>query len=96
MVKADIIDSVYEKIGFTRSEAAEAVEAVFNVVKETLIRGEKIHIVGFGSFIVKDKKKRIGRNPKTGLQIEISPRKVLTFKPSQILKEVVSNDTYKR
>lgn len=96
MVKGDIVDSVYEKVGFTRSEAAQAVEAVFNVVKETLLRGEKVHIVGFGSFIVREKRKRIGRNPKTGLQIEISPRKVLTFKPSQILKDVVSNGSQKR
>jgi len=96
MVKADIIDFVYEKVGFTRAEASEAVEVVFQVVKETLNRGEKVHIVGFGSFLVRNKKKRLGRNPKTGTQIEISPRRVLTFKPSQILKEVVNNGTGKR
>ena len=86
MTKADIIEAVYEKVGgFSKKEAAEIVETVFNVVKETLERGEKIKISGFGNFIVREKKSRVGRNPQTGEEIEISARRVLTFRPSQVL-----------
>lgn len=91
MTKADIIEAVYEKVGgFSKKEAAEIVETVFNVVKETLERGEKIKISGFGNFIVREKKARIGRNPQTGEEITISARRVLTFKPSQVLKNILN------
>ena len=91
MTKADIIEAVYEKVGgFSKKEAAEIVESVFNQVKETLERGEKIKISGFGNFIVREKKARIGRNPQTGEEITISARRVLTFKPSQVLKDVLN------
>jgi len=86
MTKADIIESIYEKIGFSKKESAEIVELVFNTMKTTLERSEKIKISGFGNFVIRDKKPRIGRNPQTGEEIEISARKVLTFKPSQVLK----------
>jgi integration host factor subunit alpha len=92
MTKADIIEAVYEKVGgFSKKEAAEIVETVFNVVKETLERGEKIKISGFGNFIVREKKSRVGRNPQTGQEIEISARKVLTFRPSQVLKSALNS-----
>ena len=91
MTKADIIEAVYEKVGgFSKKEAAEIVESVFNQIKETLERGEKIKISGFGNFIVREKKARIGRNPQTGEEITISARRVLTFKPSQVLKNVLN------
>ena len=91
MTKADIIEAVYEKVGgFSKKEAAEIVETVFNVVKETLERGEKIKISGFGNFVVRQKKERVGRNPQTGDEIKISPRRVLTFKPSQVLKNGIN------
>jgi integration host factor subunit alpha len=91
MTKADIIEAVYEKVGgFSKKEAAEIVESVFNQVKETLERGEKIKISGFGNFIVREKKARIGRNPQTGEEITISARRVLTFKPSQVLKNILN------
>src|SRR4026209_2992603 len=87
MTKADIIENVYEKVGgFSKKEAAEVVEMVFDTIKETLERGEKIKISGFGNFEVRDKRSRVGRNPQTGQGIEISARRVLTFKPSQVLK----------
>ncbi|OGQ08226.1 MAG: integration host factor subunit alpha [Deltaproteobacteria bacterium RIFCSPLOWO2_12_FULL_40_28] len=86
MTKAEIVETVYEKIGFSKKEAAEIVEMVFDTMKETLERGEKIKISGFGNFVVRQKRPRIGRNPQTGEEIEITARKVLTFKPSQILK----------
>ena len=91
MTKADIIEAVYEKVGgFSKKEAAEIVESVFNQIKETLERGEKIKISGFGNFIVREKKARIGRNPQTGEEITISARRVLTFKPSQVLKNILT------
>ena len=90
MTKADIIESVYEKVGFSKKEAAEIVEMVFDTIKETLERGEKIKISGFGNFIVREKKSRVGRNPQTGEEIEISARRVLTFRPSQVLKNALN------
>ncbi len=87
MTKADIIEAVYEQIGFSKKEAAEAVELVFEILKDTLAEGEKVKISGFGNFVVRPKRARTGRNPQTGEQITISARRVLTFKPSQVLKD---------
>ena len=93
MTKADIIESVYEKVGgFSKKEAAEIVETVFNVVKETLERGEKIKISGFGNFVLRDKRQRQGRNPQTGEPIMITERRVLNFKASQLLKQALNED----
>ncbi|MBI4412687.1 MAG: integration host factor subunit alpha [Deltaproteobacteria bacterium] len=86
MTKAEIVESVYEKLGFSKKESADIVEMVFDTMKETLEKGQKIKISGFGNFVVRHKRPRIGRNPQTGQEIEISERKVLTFRPSQILK----------
>ena len=86
LTKAELIESIYEKIGFSKKEAADIVELVFDTMKETLEKGEKIKISGFGNFVVRQKRPRVGRNPQTGEEIEITARKVLTFKPSQILK----------
>jgi len=91
MTKADIIEGVYEKVGFSKKESAEIVELVFDTVKETLERGDKIKISGFGNFQVRHKKARVGRNPQTGKEIEISARRVLTFRPSQVLKAALNN-----
>jgi len=91
MTKAEIVDAVYDKVGgFSKKEAAEVVEEVFEAMKDVLVRGEKIKVSGFGNFVVRAKKERIGRNPQTGEQIEISARRVLTFKPSQVLKSVLN------
>ena len=91
MTKAEIIDAVYEKVGgFSKKEAAEVVEAVFDTMKDVLTDGEKIKISGFGNFVVREKKQRIGRNPQTGAPIPISARKVLNFKPSQVLKNILN------
>ncbi len=90
MTKADIIDAVYDAIGFSRKEAADVVELVFDTMKDTLGQGEKIKISGFGNFVVRPKRARIGRNPQTGKQITISQRHVLTFKPSQVLKDALN------
>lgn len=90
MTKAEIVEAIYEKIGFSKKESAEIVEMVFDTIKETLEKGERIKISGFGNFLVRQKRPRIGRNPQTGQEIEISARKVLTFKPSQILKSALN------
>ncbi|MBI5610024.1 MAG: integration host factor subunit alpha [Deltaproteobacteria bacterium] len=92
MTKADIIEAVYDKLGgFSKREAADLVEMVFEVLKETLAKQEKVKISGFGNFVVREKKSRMGRNPQTRQPIEISARRVLTFKPSQVLKSQLNN-----
>src|SRR5690554_1473751 len=90
MTKADIIEGVYEKVGFSKKESAEIVELIFDTMKETLERGEKIKISGFGNFIVRQKSARLGRNPQPGDETEISARRVLTFRPSQVLKTALN------
>lgn len=92
MTKADLIESVYQKIGFSKKESADIVETVFDTIKDTLEQGEKIKISGFGNFVVREKKSRVGRNPQTGEEIEISARRVLTFKPSQVLKNLLNGE----
>jgi integration host factor subunit alpha len=90
MTKAEIVEQIYEKVGFSKRESADIVDTVFDVMKETLERGEKIKISGFGNFVVRSKRERIGRNPHTREAITISARKVVTFKASQILKNAVN------
>ncbi len=90
MTKADIIENIYEKLGLSKKESAELVEMVFDIMKDTLENGEKIKIAGFGNFVVKEKANRRGRNPQTGEEIVISARKILTFKPSQVLKASIN------
>ncbi|MBL9040181.1 MAG: integration host factor subunit alpha [Deltaproteobacteria bacterium] len=91
MTKADIIENVYERVGgFSKKDASQIVEAVFDIIKDTLARGEKIKLSGFGNLVVRDKNARIGRNPQTGDEITISARRVLTFKPSQVLKNALN------
>ncbi|MCK6600038.1 MAG: integration host factor subunit alpha [Bdellovibrionaceae bacterium] len=94
MTKADIVEKVYEKIGFSKKEASELVELVFNSIKDELNKGEKIKISGFGNFVVTQKHERVGRNPQTGDQIMISARKKLTFKPSQVLRAMLNGEDY--
>src|SRR3984893_11997983 len=91
MTKAEIVQALYSKVGgFSRKESAELVDLVFEMMKETLGRGEKIKISGFGNFVLRDKRQRPGRNPQTGEPIKISERRVLTFKASQILKQALT------
>ncbi|MGO9835913.1 MAG: integration host factor subunit alpha [Polyangiaceae bacterium] len=91
MTKAEIVQALYSKVGgFSRKESAELVDLVFEMMKETLGRGEKIKVSGFGNFVLRDKRQRPGRNPQTGQPIKISERRVLTFKASQILKQTLN------
>jgi len=92
MTKADLIENVYLKTGFSKKESADIVEMVFDIMKTNLEEGEKIKIAGFGNFVVKEKATRRGRNPQTGDEIEITSRRILTFKPSQVLKASINNE----
>ena len=94
MTKADIVEKVYQKIGFSKKEASELVEMVFGQLKTKLCNGDKVKISGFGNFIVREKKSRVGRNPQTGDQITISARRVLTFRPSQVLKAMLNGEDH--
>lgn len=90
LTKADIVERVYKEAGFSKKEAADMIDLVFKIIKDTLAKGEKVKISGFGNFSIRDKATRIGRNPQTGDAMPISARRVLTFKPSQVLKEDVT------
>ncbi len=92
MTKADIVEHIYERVGFSKKESAELVEKVFQTIKETLAEGEKVKISGFGNFVVRPKNARKGRNPQTGQEILLEARRVLTFKPSLVLKNVLNDE----
>lgn len=92
MTKVDIIEAIYERVGaFSKADSAEVVEAVLETLKDAIQRGEKIKISGFGNFLIREKKARIGRNPQTGESIEITPRRVLTFKASPVFKDSMNS-----
>jgi integration host factor subunit alpha len=91
MRKADIANEIYEKVGVSKKEAADIVEFVLNLMKSVLHKGESIKIAGFGNFVVRSKGPRKGRNPRTGQEIGITPRRVVTFRPSQVFKKYVNS-----
>ena len=86
ITRADLCEAVYKKVGLSRAESAELVEMLIDEVVETLERGENVKLSGFGSFMLRDKGQRIGRNPKTGVEVPIAPRRVMVFKPSPVMK----------
>jgi len=90
MTKVDIVEAIYEKVGFSKKEVAKIVETIFDLLKENLEKEDKIKISGFGNFVVRKKRARRGRNPQTGDDIEISSRRILTFKPSQVLRAALN------
>jgi integration host factor subunit alpha len=90
MTKADIVEVVHNRTGFSKKESSEAVESILDILKEVLEEGEKVKLSGFGNFVIRNKEVRKGRNPKTGEEMEISARSVLTFKPSQKLKDHIN------
>ena len=91
LTKVDIIDAIYEKIGIPKKECIRIVESIFEIIKDDLEKGNDVMISGFGKWTVKAKKKRKGRNPQTGRELMIDARKVVTFKPSHVLKGSVNN-----
>jgi len=92
MTKADIVEKIQAGTGMTKIESAEMMEEVFSIMKSTLEQGENLKISGFGSFVVKQKNDRRGRNPQTGETITISSRRIVTFKPSSILRKAINSD----
>lgn len=90
MTKADIVERVQQRIGLTKRDSAELVELVFSIIKKTLETGEKIKVTGFGNFEVKQKADRLGRNPQTGEALTITSRRILRFKPSQLLRQAIN------
>ena len=90
MTKVDIVEQIYERVGFSKKESAELLEKVFEAIKDTLAQGEKVKISGFGNFVVRDKNSRKGRNPQTGQELLLEARKVLTFKASSSAASMAS------
>ena len=86
VTRAHLAEAVYQEVGLSRNESAELVDSVLNEISDALAKGESVKISSFGSFLVRMKGERIGRNPKTGEEVPILPRKVLVFRPSQLLK----------
>lgn len=90
ITRADLAEAVYEQVGLSRNESAALVKTLFLEIGNRLIQGEEVKISGFGSFSVRQKGERIGRNPKTGVEVAIKPRKVLTFRASHVLKDNIN------
>lgn len=90
MTKADIVEIVFEKVGFSKKDVAAVIEEIFETIKTTLESGEKVKISGFGNFTIRQKRARRGRNPQTGTEITIDQRRVMTFKASQLLKKAIN------
>ncbi len=90
LTRMDLGEAVFREVGLSRNESSELVEAVLDHVSDALVSGENVKISSFGTFSLRDKKARIGRNPKTGEEVPITPRRVLTFRPSHLMKDRVS------
>ena len=90
LTRADLADVVHNKLGLSRAESSQLVERVLHHMCHALSEGENVKISGFGSFILRDKGQRVGRNPKTGVEVPIAPRRVMTFRASQILRDRIA------
>jgi len=91
LTRADLTESIYEEVGLSRSESAELVETVLDEISDCLVAGDNVKISSFGSFLVRQKNGRMGRNPKTGEEVPIDPRRVLVFRPSQVMKDKINS-----
>jgi len=91
VTRADLAETLYREIGLSRIESSELVESIIDYISDTLLKGEKVKLAGFGTFSLRDKNERIGRNPKTGKVVPITSRRVIVFKPSQVLRERVDS-----
>ncbi|MEO1136860.1 MAG: integration host factor subunit alpha [Pseudomonadota bacterium] len=91
ITRADLTDAVYRSLGISRNESSAFVERILDEVAVTLEKGETVKISSFGTFSVRDKKLRMGRNPKTGEEVPIEPRRVITFRASHVLKDQINN-----
>ncbi len=90
LTRADLAESINRRMGFSRTESLELVESILKHMCEAMSKGENVKISGFGSFVLRDKSERIGRNPKTGVEVPITKRRVMTFRASQLLKDRVA------
>jgi integration host factor subunit alpha len=90
VTRAQLTESIYQEVGLSRNESAQLVETVLDEISEALVRGEVVKISSFGSFFVRQKGERIGRNPKTGEEVPILPRRVLVFRASHVLKDRIN------
>ena len=90
VTRADLSEAVYQRLGLSRTESAELVEHVLSEMSDAIARGETVKLSSFGSFVVRSKGERIGRNPKTGVEVPIMPRRVMVFKPSNVLKNRIN------
>jgi integration host factor subunit alpha len=93
ITRADLSEAVYQRVGLSRTESADLVQMVLDEVCDAAVRGEAVKLSSFGSFVVRSKGQRIGRNPKTGVEVPILPRRVMVFKPSNVLKARINNGT---
>ena len=93
ITRADLCEAVYQKIGLSRTESSKLVEAVLDEICDAVARGENVKLSSFGSFVVRDKGERIGRNPKTGVEVPIEPRRVMVFKPSNVMKARINGQS---
>lgn len=92
LTRADLSDAVHQQVGLSRSESAELVKSVLDHMTESLVEGDTVKLSSFGTFTVRRKGGRIGRNPKTGEEVPITPRRVLVFRPSHVLKNLINDD----
>ncbi len=90
LTRADLADELHRSIGLSRAESADLVEQMLDAIIDVLIAGENVKLSSFGSFILRRKGRRVGRNPKTGVEVPIEPRTVLTFRPSQLLRQKIN------
>ena len=93
VTREDLSEAIYQKVGLSRSESAGLVGQVLGEIGDTLVRGEAVKLSGFGTFTLRSKGERVGRNPKTGVEVPIEKRRVMVFKPSNILKAHVNSET---
>ena len=92
VTRSDLTDAVIKKVGLSRAESSTLVEMVLDDISAAIVEGENVKLSSFGSFLVRSKGERIGRNPKTGVEVPITPRRVMVFKPSAILKSRINGD----
>lgn len=91
LTRADLADALHREVGLSRSDSSRLVEQILDTMTDALAKGENVKISGFGTFVLRDKGERIGRNPKTGVEVPIAPRRVLTFRASQMLRDRIVN-----
>jgi integration host factor subunit alpha len=90
LTRADLTESLHRDVGLSRTESADLVNSVLDLIADELVRGNSVKLSSFGTFLVRKKRERIGRNPKTGVEVPITPRRVLVFRPSQSMKNIIN------